>query len=103
MRLYACPLTLMLSWESSCYVALYFYSIYQCLDLSKSNRLILYVQILKDGMEHVGKLISSNLGARMDSEPKRWRIVGLWPYSIIIGFFCTLTLISQMQIRIMNI
>ncbi|KAL2934731.1 Protein root UVB sensitive 2 chloroplastic [Bienertia sinuspersici] len=30
--------------------------------------------ILKDGMEHVGKLICSNLGARMDSEPKRWRI-----------------------------
>lgn len=26
--------------------------------------------ILKDGMEHVGKLICSNLGARMDSEPK---------------------------------
>lgn len=25
-------------------------------------------------MEHVGKLICSNLGARMDSEPKRWRI-----------------------------
>ncbi|XP_074286887.1 protein root UVB sensitive 2, chloroplastic isoform X1 [Silene latifolia] len=31
--------------------------------------------ILKDGMEHVGKLICSNLGARMDSEPKRWRIL----------------------------
>ncbi|XP_056684988.1 protein root UVB sensitive 2, chloroplastic isoform X2 [Spinacia oleracea] len=30
--------------------------------------------VLKDGMEHVGKLICSNLGARMDSEPKRWRI-----------------------------
>ncbi|XP_028765500.1 protein root UVB sensitive 2, chloroplastic [Neltuma alba] len=30
--------------------------------------------ILKDGMQHVGKLICSNLGARMDSEPKRWRI-----------------------------
>ncbi|XP_009788859.1 protein root UVB sensitive 2, chloroplastic isoform X2 [Nicotiana tabacum] len=33
--------------------------------------------ILKDGMQHVGKLICSNLGARMDSEPKRWRILGL--------------------------
>lgn len=33
-------------------------------------------QILKDGMQHVGKLICSNLGARMDSEPKRWRILG---------------------------
>ncbi|XP_071724682.1 protein root UVB sensitive 2, chloroplastic [Rutidosis leptorrhynchoides] len=30
--------------------------------------------ILKDGMQHAGKLICSNLGARMDSEPKRWRI-----------------------------
>lgn len=36
-----------------------------------------YLQILKDGMQHVGKLICSNLGARMDSEPKRWRILGL--------------------------
>lgn len=35
-------------------------------------------QILKDGMQHVGKLICSNLGARMDSEPKRWRILGLY-------------------------
>ncbi|KAL3337558.1 hypothetical protein AABB24_029943 [Solanum stoloniferum] len=31
--------------------------------------------ILRDGMQHVGKLICSNLGARMDSEPKRWRIL----------------------------
>ncbi|KAJ4955337.1 hypothetical protein NE237_012120 [Protea cynaroides] len=31
--------------------------------------------ILKDGMQHVGKLICSNMGARMDSEPKRWRIM----------------------------
>ncbi|KAI3682652.1 hypothetical protein L1987_82772 [Smallanthus sonchifolius] len=30
--------------------------------------------ILKDGMQHAGKLICSNLGARMDSEPKRWRV-----------------------------
>ena len=28
-------------------------------------------------MQHVGKLICSNLGARMDSEPKRWRVFGL--------------------------
>lgn len=34
------------------------------------------MQILKDGMQHVGKLICSNLGARMDSEPKCWRILG---------------------------
>lgn len=42
---------------------------YQCL---------VYLQILRDGMQHVGKLICSNLGARMDSEPKRWRILGLF-------------------------
>lgn len=35
------------------------------------------MQILKDGMQHVGKLICSNLGARMDSEPKSWRILGM--------------------------
>ncbi|CAH9081114.1 unnamed protein product [Cuscuta europaea] len=31
--------------------------------------------ILKDGMQHVGKIICSNLGARMDSEPKSWRVL----------------------------
>lgn len=36
------------------------------------------MQVLKDGMQHMGKLICSNLGARMDSEPKRWRILGLY-------------------------
>lgn len=37
----------------------------------------LYVfQILKDGMQHAGKLICSSMGARMDSEPKSWRILG---------------------------
>ncbi|RDX74868.1 Protein root UVB sensitive 2, chloroplastic, partial [Mucuna pruriens] len=35
---------------------------------------VLSTQILKDGMQHVGKLICSNWGARMDSEPKRWRL-----------------------------
>jgi len=43
-----------------------------------------YDQILKDGMQHVGKLICSNWGARMDSEPKRWRLLGLhvgWCFS----------------------
>jgi len=33
-------------------------------------------QILKDGMQHAGKLICSSMGARMDSEPKSWRILG---------------------------
>jgi len=31
--------------------------------------------ILKDGMQHAGKLICSSMGARMDSEPKSWRIL----------------------------
>ena len=39
---------------------------------------IVDMQVLKDGMQHMGKLICSNLGARMDSEPKRWRILGLY-------------------------
>ncbi|GBG89715.1 hypothetical protein CBR_g49568 [Chara braunii] len=30
--------------------------------------------VLKDGMQHVGKLIGSSNGARMDAEPKRWRL-----------------------------
>lgn len=41
--------------------------------------------ILKDGMEHVGKLICSNLGARMDSEPKRWRILADVMYDLGTG------------------
>ncbi|KAI0513673.1 hypothetical protein KFK09_009703 [Dendrobium nobile] len=31
--------------------------------------------ILKDGMQHAGKLICSSMGAKMDSEPKSWRIL----------------------------
>ncbi|KAL5561890.1 hypothetical protein UlMin_031637 [Ulmus minor] len=41
--------------------------------------------VLKDGMEHVGKLICSNLGARMDSEPKRWRILADVLYDLGTG------------------
>nr|GEV42123.1 protein root UVB sensitive 2, chloroplastic-like [Tanacetum cinerariifolium] len=41
--------------------------------------------ILKDGMQHVGKLICSNLGARMDSEPKRWRIFADVLYDVGTG------------------
>ncbi|ONM15975.1 Protein root UVB sensitive 2 chloroplastic [Zea mays] len=36
---------------------------------------VLSTQILKDGMQHAGKLICSSMGARMDSEPKSWRIL----------------------------
>ncbi|GMP99408.1 hypothetical protein CsSME_00046883 [Camellia sinensis var. sinensis] len=36
-------------------------------------------------MQHVGKLICSNLGARMDSEPKRWRILADVLYDLGTG------------------
>ena len=52
-------------------------------------------QILKDGMQHAGKLICSNLGARMDSEPKRWRILGLFSWVKNLSFsFCIYGLFS---------
>lgn len=41
--------------------------------------------VLKDGMQHVGKLICSNLGARMDSEPKLWRILADALYDLGTG------------------
>ncbi|XP_077229033.1 root UVB sensitive protein (Protein of unknown function, DUF647) [Tasmannia lanceolata] len=41
--------------------------------------------ILKDGMEHMGKLICTNMGARMDSEPKRWRILADVLYDLGTG------------------
>ncbi|XP_050208353.1 protein root UVB sensitive 2, chloroplastic isoform X2 [Mercurialis annua] len=41
--------------------------------------------VLKDGMQHVGKLICSNLGARMDSEPKCWRILADVLYDLGTG------------------
>ncbi|XP_022143607.1 protein root UVB sensitive 2, chloroplastic isoform X2 [Momordica charantia] len=48
--------------------------------------------VLKDGMQHVGKLICSNLGARMDSEPKRWRIIA----DILYDFGACLEVISPL-------
>ncbi|XP_022758400.1 protein root UVB sensitive 2, chloroplastic-like isoform X1 [Durio zibethinus] len=41
--------------------------------------------ILKDGMQHMGKLICSNLGARMNSEPKRRRILADVLYDLVTG------------------
>jgi hypothetical protein len=38
--------------------------------------------VLKDGMQHIGKLVCSSMGARMDSEPKRWRIFADVMYDI---------------------
>lgn len=42
-------------------------------------------QVLKDGMQHVGKLLCSRMGARMDSEPKRWRIFADFMYDVGAG------------------
>ncbi|CAL9086385.1 unnamed protein product [Musa textilis] len=41
--------------------------------------------IIKDGMQHAGKLICSNMGARMDSEPKSWRILADVLYDLGTG------------------
>ncbi|CAN7137384.1 unnamed protein product [Brassica rapa subsp. narinosa] len=48
--------------------------------------------ILKDGMQHMGKLICSNLGARMDSEPKQWRILA----DVLYDFGTGLELVSPL-------
>ncbi|KAJ6853896.1 protein root UVB sensitive 2, chloroplastic [Iris pallida] len=41
--------------------------------------------VLKDGMQHGGKLICSGMGARMDSEPKSWRILADVLYDLGTG------------------
>nr|CAD1836995.1 unnamed protein product [Ananas comosus var. bracteatus] len=41
--------------------------------------------ILKDGMQHAGKLLCSSMGARMDSEPKSWRILADVLYDLGTG------------------
>ncbi|KAG0616528.1 hypothetical protein M758_5G122700 [Ceratodon purpureus] len=41
--------------------------------------------VLKDGMQHVGKFMCSRMGARMDSEPKRWRIFADFMYDVGAG------------------
>ncbi|KAJ0967588.1 hypothetical protein J5N97_024505 [Dioscorea zingiberensis] len=41
--------------------------------------------ILKDGMQHAGKLICSSMGASMDSEPKSWRILADVLYDLGTG------------------
>ncbi|KAL6516170.1 hypothetical protein OROGR_019475 [Orobanche gracilis] len=63
----------------------HFYLLQAC-DL-RQHRLLLCqsMQILKDGMQHVGKLICSNLGARMDSERKSWRVLAGVLYDLGTG------------------
>ncbi|XP_014627658.1 protein root UVB sensitive 2, chloroplastic isoform X1 [Glycine max] len=51
--------------------------------------------ILKDGMQHVGKLICSNWGARMDSEPKRWRLLG-WAADVLYDIGIGLEVLSPL-------
>ncbi|KAL2641415.1 hypothetical protein R1flu_009002 [Riccia fluitans] len=41
--------------------------------------------VLKDGMQHIGKLVCSSMGAMMDSEPKRWRIFADVMYDVGAG------------------
>jgi hypothetical protein len=48
--------------------------------------------ILKDGMQHAGKLICSGMGARMDSEPKSWRILA----DVLYDFGTALEVISPL-------
>ncbi|XP_042758263.1 protein root UVB sensitive 2, chloroplastic-like [Lactuca sativa] len=40
---------------------------------------------LKDGMQHVGKLMCSKLGAKIDFEPKRWRTFAYMLYDFGSG------------------
>ncbi|GAB4841718.1 Protein root UVB sensitive 2, chloroplastic [Ancistrocladus abbreviatus] len=56
--------------------------------------------ILKDGMEHAGKLICSNLGARMDSEPKRWRILADVLYDMGTGLEVLSPLCPQLFLEV---
>ncbi|KAL2321045.1 hypothetical protein Fmac_030014 [Flemingia macrophylla] len=56
--------------------------------------------ILKDGMQHVGKLICSNWGARMDSEPKRWRLLADVLYDIGIGLEVLSPLCPQLFLEV---
>ncbi|VAH49868.1 unnamed protein product [Triticum turgidum subsp. durum] len=53
---------------------------------------VLSTQILKDGMQHAGKLICSGMGARMDSEPKSWRIFAdvLYDFGTALDFISPL-------------
>ncbi|WCJ38355.1 Protein root UVB sensitive 2 chloroplastic [Euphorbia peplus] len=56
--------------------------------------------VLKDGMQHVGKLICSNLGARMDSEPKRWRILADVLYDLGTGLEVLSPLCPQLFLEV---
>lgn len=59
--------------------------------------------IIKDGMQHMGKLICSNLGARMDSEPKSWRILADVLYDLGTGFEVLSPLCPQLFLEMASI
>ncbi|ONH93294.1 hypothetical protein PRUPE_8G224000 [Prunus persica] len=56
--------------------------------------------VLKDGMQHMGKLICTNLGARMDSEPKRWRILADVLYDLGTGLEVLSPLCPQLFLQV---
>ncbi|XP_050106661.1 protein root UVB sensitive 2, chloroplastic-like [Malus sylvestris] len=56
--------------------------------------------VLKDGMQHMGKLICSNLGARMDSEPKCWRILADVLYDFGTGLEVLSPLCPQLFLQV---
>ncbi|KAM1044645.1 hypothetical protein ACFX2I_035634 [Malus domestica] len=56
--------------------------------------------VLKDGMQHMGKIICSNLGARMDSEPKRWRILADVLYDFGTGMEVLSPLCPQLFLQV---
>eukprot|EP00249_Psilotum_nudum_P018145 c26660_g1_i1 orf=127-1488(+) len=59
--------------------------------------------VLKDGMQHVGKLVCSSWGARMDSEPKRWRIFADCLYDLGAGLEVIAPLCPQWFLEVAGI
>nr|KAJ0227522.1 hypothetical protein LSAT_V11C100032500 [Lactuca sativa] len=55
--------------------------------------------ILKDGMQHMGKLICRNLGALMDVEPKWWRILADVLYDLGTGLEIVSPLCPQLFLQ----
>ncbi|KAJ6828793.1 protein root UVB sensitive 2, chloroplastic [Iris pallida] len=56
--------------------------------------------VLKDGMQHAGKLICSGMGARMDSEPKSWRILADVLYDLGTGLEVVSPLCPQLFLEL---
>ncbi|MQM00878.1 hypothetical protein Taro_033630 [Colocasia esculenta] len=56
--------------------------------------------VLKDGMQHAGKLICSKMGASMDSEPKSWRILADILYDLGTGLEVLSPLCPQLFLEV---